>query len=98
MIRVELPQHLRTLARVDGDVTLTVCGPVSVDAVLDALETRYPMLRGTLRHHDGARRRPMIRVFANKQDITHESWQSTLPEAIVSGRQPLRIVGAIAGG
>lgn len=98
MIRVVLPQHLLTLAGVHGEVVLRVSGTVSVDAVLDALESRYPMLRGTLRDHDTGRRRPLIRFFAGNQDITHQSSHAALSEDVVAGREPLRIVGAIAGG
>lgn len=98
MIRVVLPQHLRTLARVDGEVLLDVAGPVTVNSVLDALETRYPMLRGTIRDHATNRRRPFIRFFACEQDLSHESPASPLPDAVAGGAEPLLIVGAMAGG
>jgi sulfur-carrier protein len=98
MIRVMLPAHLRTLARVDGEVTLEIAGPVTQRAVLDALEARYPMLRGTIRDHATLKRRPFIRLFACEQDLSHESPDTPLPEAVASGAEPLVIVGAMAGG
>jgi sulfur-carrier protein len=98
MIRVVLPQHLRTLAKVDGEVTLDVTGPATMDAVLDALEARYPMLRGTVRDHQTNRRRPFIRFFACEQDLSHESPDAPLPETVAKGEEPLLIVGAMAGG
>lgn len=98
MIRVILPQHLRTLARVDGEVTLDVASPMTVGSVLDALEVRYPMLRGTIRDHATKHRRPFIRFFACEQDLSHEPSDSPLPAAVVSGVEPLLIVGAMAGG
>lgn len=98
MVRVVLPQHLRTLARVDGEVTLDITGPATVGAVLDAVETRYPMLRGTIRDHMTQRRRPFIRFFACEQDLSHESLDAPLPAAVASGVEPLLIVGAMAGG
>jgi hypothetical protein len=98
MIRVILPQHLRTLARVDGEVTLDVASPMTVGSVLDALEVRYPMLRGTIRDHVTQQRRPFIRFFACEQDLSHEPSDSPLPAAVVSGVEPLLIVGAMAGG
>ncbi len=98
MIRVELPFHLRTLARVDGEVRLEVEGPVTVAAVLDALEARYPVLRGTVRDRVTLRRRPFVRFFACKEDLSHEPPDAVLPEAIVNGAEPLLIVGAMAGG
>jgi sulfur-carrier protein len=98
MIRVELPSHLRRLARVAGDVELAVEGPATLGAVLDALEDRYPMLRGTIRDHGTKRRRPFMRYFACEQDLSHESLESPLPEAVVRGKEPLLIVGAMAGG
>ncbi len=98
MIRVVLPQHLRTLARVDGEVTLDRVSPATIDSVLDSLEVRYPMLRGTIRDHVTKRRRPFIRFFACEQDLSHISADAPLPEAIVSGTEPLLIVGAMAGG
>jgi hypothetical protein len=97
-IRVVLPQHLRTLARVDGEVTLAVDGAVTQRSILDALETRYPMLRGTVRDHATQRRRPLVRFFACEEDVTHDSPDEPLPDAIASGAQPFFIVGAIAGG
>ena len=98
MIRVELPYHLRTLASVGTEVTLTVDGAVTRDSVLDALEARYPMLRGTIRDHVTRRRRPLLRFFACKEDVTHDPPGAPLPEAIASGAEPFLIVGAIAGG
>jgi sulfur-carrier protein len=89
---------LRTLARVDGEVSLDVATPVTVDSVLDALEARYPTLRGTIRDHTLKRRRPFIRFFACEQDISHEASNTPLPEAVVTGAEPLLIVGAMAGG
>ncbi len=98
MVRVILPQHLRTLARVDGEVTLDISGPVTVDSVLDAVEEHYPMLRGTIRDHRTKRRRPFIRFFACAQDLSHNSTDALLPAAVASGVEPLLIVGAMAGG
>lgn len=98
MVRVILPQHLRTLARVNGEVTLDIASPVTVDSVLNALEDQYPMLRGTIRDHITRRRRPFIRFFACEQDLSHEAPDTLLPEAIVAGTEPLLIVGAMAGG
>ncbi|MFO7278557.1 MAG: MoaD/ThiS family protein [Pseudomonadota bacterium] len=98
MIRVILPQHLRTLAGVDGEVTLCVEGSVTQRSILDALEARYPMLRGTIRDHVTQRRRPLVRFFACREDVTHDSPDAPLPEAIASGAEPFFIVGAIAGG
>ncbi len=98
MIRVILPQHLRTLARVDGEVTLDVASPITVETVLDALETRYPMLRGTIRDHATLKRRAFIRFFACEQDLSHESPDTPLPDAVVTGAEPILIVGAMAGG
>ena len=98
MIRVELPSHLRKLARVAGDLEVDVEGPVTVDAVLDALEARYPALRGTIRDHDTKRRRPFMRFFACEQDLSHEPPDAPLPEAVATGKEPLLIVGAMAGG
>jgi sulfur-carrier protein len=98
MIRVVLPQHLRTLARVDGEVSLGVATPVTVDSVLDALESQYPMLRGTIRDHVTKRHRPFIRFYACEQDVSHDMTDTPLPEAVVSGVEPLLIVGAMAGG
>jgi hypothetical protein len=98
MIRVLLPPHLRTLARVDGEVTLDVSGQVTQRAVLDALETRYPMLRGTIREHVTLKRRAFVRFFACEQDLSHESPDAPLPEAVATGAEPFLIIGAMAGG
>jgi len=98
VIRVVLPAHLRALARVDGEVELDVAGQVTQRSVLDALEARYPMLRGTVRDHDGGPRRAFIRFFACEQDLSHERPDSPLPEAVVAGAEPYLIVGAMAGG
>ncbi len=98
MIRVVLPPHLRTLARLKGEVTLDVPGRVTRAAVLDALEAGYPMLRGTIREHGTQQRRPFLRFFACQRDLTHESADAPLPEAVTSGAEPLLVVGAIAGG
>jgi hypothetical protein len=98
MIRVIIPAHLRTLAHVDGEVTLDVDGVVTQRSVLDALEARYPMLRGTIRDHVTQIRRPFLRFFACEEDLSHESPDTRLPDAVASGREPLIIVGAIAGG
>lgn len=98
MIRVVLPPNLRTLARVDGEVELEVKAPVSQRSVLDALETRYPMLQGTIRDHVTQLRRPMVRFFACGEDLSHESADAPLPDAIATGSEPFLIIGAIAGG
>jgi sulfur-carrier protein len=98
MIQVVLPAHLRTLAHVDNEVSLEVDGPVTLRAVLDALESRYPMLRGTIRDHLTLQRRPFLRFFACQEDISHESPDKPLPESVAAGREPLMIIGAIAGG
>jgi hypothetical protein len=98
MIRVILPQHLRTLAHVGSEVTLEVEGPVTLRSALDALETRYPMLRGTIRDQVTLERRPFLRFFACEEDLSHESPEALLPEAVASGKEPLLIIGAIAGG
>lgn len=98
MIRIVLPQHLRTLARVSGEVSLDIAGPVTVNSTLDALEARYPMLRGTIRDHVTKRRRPFIRIFACEQDLSHESPDTQLPDAVATGAEPLLVVGAMAGG
>ncbi len=98
MIRVALPSHLRTLAQVRGEVTLEIGGAVTQRAVLDALEARYPMLRGTIRDHQTLRRRSLIRFFASERDLSNEPPDSALPEAVATGAEPLLVVGAIAGG
>jgi len=98
MIRVVLPYHLRNLARVEGEVELEVVSPVTVRSVLDALEARYPVLRGTIRDHDSLKRRPFIRFFACKEDLSLELPETPLPEAVVSGTEPFLVVGAMAGG
>jgi molybdopterin converting factor small subunit len=98
MIRVALPAHLRTLAQVKGEVSLEVEGAATVRSVLDALEARYPMLRGTIRDHLTQQRRPFVRFFACEEDWSHESPDAPLPEAVASGKEPLLVVGAIAGG
>ena len=98
MIRVVLPPHLRTLARVDGEVELEVATPVTQRSVLDALETRYPMLRGTMRDHVTQLRRPLVRFFACGEDLSHESPDAALPDAIAKGSEPFLVIGAIAGG
>jgi molybdopterin synthase sulfur carrier subunit len=98
MIRVILPQHLRTLAGVGREVTLDVAGPVTQRTILDALEARYPMLRGTVRDHVTQKRRAMVRFFACEEDYSNESPDTPLPEKVASGEEPFYIIGAIAGG
>jgi molybdopterin synthase sulfur carrier subunit len=98
MIRVMLPQHLRTLAHAGREVTLEVEGPITQRAVLDALEARYPMLRGTIRDHVTQERRPFLRFFACEEDLSHQLPDAPLPAAVASGAEPLVILGAIAGG
>ena len=98
MIRVVLPYHLRTLARVDGEVQLEVEGAVTVQSVLDALEARYPVLRGTIRDHGSLKRRPFVRFFACKEDLSLERPDTRLPDAVVTGAEPFLVVGAMAGG
>ena len=98
MIRVVLPYHLRNLARVDGEVQLEIEGPATVRSVLDALESRYPVLRGTVRDHGSLKRRPFIRFFACKEDLSLEPPETKLPDEVVSGTEPFLIVGAMAGG
>jgi len=98
MILVVLPQHLRTLAGVSGDVQLEVEGQVTRRSILDKLEASYPMLRGTIRDHISGERRPFVRFFACGEDVTHQSPDAPLPQAIVSGAEPFYIIGAIAGG
>ncbi|MGA2102742.1 MAG: MoaD/ThiS family protein [Candidatus Sulfotelmatobacter sp.] len=97
-IRVELPQHLRTLAHVGNEVQLEVTGPVTQRSVLDALEAAYPMLRGAIRDHVTLQRRAFLRFFACQEDWTHESPDAPLPEAVASGKEPFLVIGAIAGG
>jgi len=98
MIRVVLPHHLRTLTKVQGEVQLDVQGDATLRLVLDALESRYPMLRGTIRDHVTQQRRPFLRFFACEEDLSHESVDAPLPGDVVSGKEPLLVVGAIAGG
>ncbi len=98
MIRVALPYHLRNLARVSGEIELELGGPVTIMAVLDALESKYPALRGTIRDHGTGQRRPMIRYFACRRDLSSAPADGPLPDAVLSGEEPLRIVGAMAGG
>jgi molybdopterin synthase sulfur carrier subunit len=98
MIRVVLPAHLRTLARVAGEVTVDVHGPVTQRSVLDAVEAGYPVLKGTIRDHVTKRRRAFVRFFACEQDLSHESPDALLPDAVATGAEPLLIVGAMAGG
>ncbi len=98
MIRVVLPAHLRTLARVGGEVELDVAAPVTQRSVLDALEASYPVLRGTIRDRGNGRRRAMVRFFACQEDLSHESPDDPLPEAVTTGEEPYLIVGAMAGG
>ena len=98
MIRVVLPAHLRRLARVDGEVTLSVEAPVTQRAVLDALEARYPALRGTIRDHGTHQRRAFLRFFACEQELSHESPDAPLPDPVATGAEPFLVIGAIAGG
>ena len=98
MIRVMLPSHLRTLAKVGAEVQLDVPGQVTQRSVLDALEARYPMLAGTIRDHVTQKRRPFMRFFACEQDLSHEPADAPLPDAVASGKEPFMIIGAIAGG
>ena len=98
MIRVWLPGHLRTLAQIDGEVQLEVAGAVTQRSVLDALEERYPMLKGTIRDYGTGQRRSFLRFFACQEDLSHESPDAPLPDAVVSGAEPFLVVGAIAGG
>jgi hypothetical protein len=97
-IRVVLPPHLRGLARIKGEIQLEIAGTVTQRAVLDALEANYPMLQGTIRDHVTQQRRPFLRFFACEEDLSHESPDAPLPEEVVSGKEPLLIIGAIAGG
>ncbi len=98
MIRVVLPYHLRTLAKVDDEVQLEVQGPVTQRSVIDALEARYPMLRGAIRDHVTGQRRPFLRFFACEEDLSHELPDAPLPDAVATGAEPLLVIGAIAGG
>lgn len=98
MIRVLLPAHLKNLARVNGEVRLDVAGPVTQRLVLDALEARYPMLRGTIRDHRTGRRRAFVRFYACEEDLSNESPDEPLPEQVVTGQEPLLVIGAMAGG
>ena len=98
MIRVTLPAHLRKLAHVDGEISLEIAGQITQRSILDALEARYPMLRGTIRDHVSGKRRAFVRFFACGEDLSHESPDTLLPEAVATGAQPFMIVGAIAGG
>ena len=98
MIRVELPYHLRNLARVGSEVQVDVSGPITQRSVLDALEDQYPMLRGTIRDHVTLQRRPFLRFYACEQDLSHDSPDTPLPDLVVSGKEPFLVVGAIAGG
>ena len=98
MIRVIIPQHLRTLAHVGSEVTIEVEGPATQRSVLDALEARYPMLRGTIRDQVTQQRRAFLRFFACEEDLSHESPDAPLPEAVASGKEPFIVIGAIAGG
>ncbi len=98
MIRVIIPHHLRNLAGTGAEVTVAVDGPVTQRAVLDALEAEYPMLRGTIRDHATKQRRPFLRFFACMEDLSHQSPDAPLPDEVAAGREPLRIIGAIAGG
>ena len=98
MIRVVIPYHLRILAQVGAEIQLEVAGPVTQRSVLDALEARYPMLRGTIRDHGTLKRRPMLRYFACEDDLSHDPSDTLLPEAVASGKEPFWIIAAIAGG
>jgi len=98
MIRVVIPQHLRTLAKVNGEVQLDVKGEVTTRSVLDALEAQYPVLCGTIRDHDTLKRRPFLRFFACEEDLSLESPDAPLPDAVASGKEPFLVIGAIAGG
>ena len=97
-VRVQIPYHLRNLARIDGEVTLEVVAPITLRSVLDALEARFPMLCGTIRDHDTLTRRPFLRFFACEEDLSLQAPDAPLPEAVEDGREPLLIIGAIAGG
>jgi len=98
MIRVVLPQHLRTLAHVDREVQLDVNGAATIGAVIDAIEAQYPMLRGTIRDHYTGKRRPMVRYYCCEEDLSHEPADTPLPDAVVAGKEPFIVLGAMAGG
>ena len=98
MIRVELPYHLRNLAGIGSEIEMSVEGPVTLRTVVDAVEARYPMLQGTIRDHVTKERRPFLRFFACEEDLSHESIDAALPDAVAEGKEPLLVVGAIAGG
>jgi len=98
MIRLELPSHLRTLAHIDSEVQLEIQGPATQRSVLDALEARYPALKGTIRDHVTKERRPFLRFFACEEDLSHEPPDAALPDAVASGKEPFLIIGAVAGG
>jgi sulfur-carrier protein len=98
MIRVELPAHLRTLAKVDSEILVEIEGPATQRSVLDALEANYPVLRGTIRDHESNKRRPFLRFFACEQDLSHELPDTPLPEAVANGAEPFLVIGAMAGG
>lgn len=98
MIRVQLPFHLRNLAGITGELQLDVSPPITIGAVLEAIESRFPMLRGTIRDHGTLKRRPFIRYFACKEDLSLEPLETTLPEAVVRGEEPFLVIGAMAGG
>jgi hypothetical protein len=98
VIRILLPYHLRTLARLEGETTLEVPAPATIGSVLEAIETRYPMLRGTIRDHATLKRRPFIRYFACKEDLSLDPLETPLPEAVLNGEEPFMVIGAIAGG
>jgi len=98
VIRVVLPAHLRTLARTNGEVELDVTAPITIGSVLDSLESRYPVLEGAIRDHVTRKRRPFVRFYACEQDYSHDSYETPLPDAIVSGKEPFLVVGAMAGG
>ena len=98
MIRIELPAHLRTLARVDGEVEIDVAGRATLRSVLDAIEARYPMLRGTIRDHVTQQRRPFLRFFACEEDLSHQLPDAPLPDAVATGAEPFLVIGALAGG
>ena len=98
IIRVKIPYHLRNLAQIDGELSLGIVGPVSQRTVVDAIEARYPMLRGTIRDHSTGQRRPFLRFYACERDLTHDGADAPVPDEVASGKEPLFIIGAIAGG